>query len=331
MTEGSNKAIIIGISGPSSSGKTTLARLLQAVFHDASTSSSSQDQTQNQGEGKRRKINTFIIHEDDFYYPDNRIPITTLPNGERIQDWDCIDAINVSSLSRTLAYVKANGRLPNNLRSIQDLNEDTDSGVQAETVSSLRDGAQKRLSSSTIENKIKDGEMTIVFLEGFLLFSPASQGSNCVAGERLKPVHDIIDMHLFLLAPYTLVKSRRESRSGYVTSGPAPAPPLPQRRLSSVSKEEENPQPEQQNFWTDPPGYVDDIVWPRYVRDHSWLLMGGKGEDLSSVTDERELMKLVGEGVNVKTNVGVRVAPGSGEASMTDLLRWAVGELEAFL
>lgn len=257
----------------------------------------------------------------------------------------------MSSLTRTLAYVKANGRLPDNLRSIQDLNEDADSGVQPETVSSLRDGALKQLSSSTIENKVNDGDMTIVFLEGFLLFSPpASQGSNCIAGEKLRPVHDIIDTHLFLLAPYTLVKSRRESRSGYVTAGPAPVPPLPQRRLSSVSaaelqdpgsfepdtlqssqKEEEDPQPEQQNFWIDPPGYVDDVVWPRYVRDHSWLLTGGKGEDLSSVTDERELMKLVGEGVNVKTNVGVRVVPGGGEASMTDILRWAVGELEAFL
>lgn len=77
MTEGSNKAVIIGISGPSSSGKTTLARLLQAVFHDLSTPS--QGQTQSQGEEKRRKINTFIIHEDDFYYPDNRylsLPLT---------------------------------------------------------------------------------------------------------------------------------------------------------------------------------------------------------------------------------------------------------------
>lgn len=44
MTETSRKAIIVGISGPSSSGKTTLARLLRDVFP-----------------------NTFILHEDDFY------------------------------------------------------------------------------------------------------------------------------------------------------------------------------------------------------------------------------------------------------------------------
>jgi len=44
MAETSRKAVIIGISGPSSSGKTTLARLLRDVFP-----------------------RTFILHQDDFY------------------------------------------------------------------------------------------------------------------------------------------------------------------------------------------------------------------------------------------------------------------------
>jgi nicotinamide/nicotinate riboside kinase len=41
---GERKAVIVGISGASSSGKTTLARLLRDTFP-----------------------NTFILHEDDFY------------------------------------------------------------------------------------------------------------------------------------------------------------------------------------------------------------------------------------------------------------------------
>lgn len=41
------KAIIIGISGASSSGKTTLARLLRDIFP-----------------------NSFILHQDDFYRPE---------------------------------------------------------------------------------------------------------------------------------------------------------------------------------------------------------------------------------------------------------------------
>lgn len=46
---------VIGISGPSSSGKTTLARLLQRIFSHAN-----------------ENLQTFIMHEDDFYLPDDR-------------------------------------------------------------------------------------------------------------------------------------------------------------------------------------------------------------------------------------------------------------------
>ena len=42
-----SKALIVGISGCSSSGKTTLARLLHDIFPNA-----------------------FILHEDDFYKPE---------------------------------------------------------------------------------------------------------------------------------------------------------------------------------------------------------------------------------------------------------------------
>ena len=43
------KAVIVGVSGASSSGKTTLARLLRDIFP-----------------------NTFVLHEDDFYKPEDQ-------------------------------------------------------------------------------------------------------------------------------------------------------------------------------------------------------------------------------------------------------------------
>ena len=46
--EDGRKAVIVGISGASSSGKTTLARLLRDIFPG-----------------------TFILHEDDFYKPES--------------------------------------------------------------------------------------------------------------------------------------------------------------------------------------------------------------------------------------------------------------------
>lgn len=46
--EENQKAVIVAISGCSSSGKTTLARLLRAIFPNA-----------------------MILHEDDFYNPES--------------------------------------------------------------------------------------------------------------------------------------------------------------------------------------------------------------------------------------------------------------------
>lgn len=50
-----DKALVIGISGCSSSGKTTLARLLRDIFPNA-----------------------FILHEDDFYRPEEEYVTITV-------------------------------------------------------------------------------------------------------------------------------------------------------------------------------------------------------------------------------------------------------------
>lgn len=251
--------------------------------------------------------------------------------------------MDVSSLARTLSHVREHAELPPRLRSIQDLNEATDSGVSPETISEIRDTVSRRFATPSNFNSNSpgtgEGDVTLVFLEGFLLFAPPSSlGVSGGAGAKLTDVHDNIDLHLFLPAPYDLVKSRRESRSGYVTQGPAP---LPQR--SSVSgaerdegkevdlqKDEVKSERQTQNFWTDPPGYVDDIVWPRYVRDHAWLLLGEQGEDLRFVEDEAELIKKVGQGTNVRMDAAVNVAPGQGIKPMVEVLHWAVNEVETF-
>ena len=61
------KALVVGISGPSSSGKTTLARLLQRIFCGVTLNVGPESETEAED-----KLNTFIIHEDDFYYPDDQ-------------------------------------------------------------------------------------------------------------------------------------------------------------------------------------------------------------------------------------------------------------------
>jgi nicotinamide/nicotinate riboside kinase len=246
--------------------------------------------------------------------------------------------MDMHSLARTLAHVKETGALPPRLRSIQDLNEASESDVSGETVTSLREAVRGKLSAANAQVDV--ASTTLVFLEGFLLYSPQHLRASTTDGgmgrrrRDLKAVHESIDLRLFLPAPYDLVKTRRESRSGYVTAGPAP---LPQRR-SSVSDGEAEGEPDlqreeqegdrpQQTFWTDPPGYVDDVVWPRYVCDHAWLLVEENGEDLAGVEDEEELVRMAGQATSIRTDAGVEVAPGRGLKPMAEVLQWAVDEV----
>jgi nicotinamide/nicotinate riboside kinase len=54
-----DRALIIGLSGPSSSGKTTLARLLRTVFNISAPETTN---------GRSTKL--FIFHQDDTYKTD---------------------------------------------------------------------------------------------------------------------------------------------------------------------------------------------------------------------------------------------------------------------
>jgi nicotinamide/nicotinate riboside kinase len=53
------RTVLIGLSGPSSSGKTTLARLLRSIFTPPTTETET-----------GCKLSLFVLHEDDFYKTD---------------------------------------------------------------------------------------------------------------------------------------------------------------------------------------------------------------------------------------------------------------------
>ncbi|KAJ5489713.1 hypothetical protein N7539_004603 [Penicillium diatomitis] len=343
------KAVIVGISGPSSSGKTTLARLLQRIFSGVRIASASDESVSSENP----RLKTFIIHEDDFYYPDDKIPYTTTPSGKTVQDWDTSSAIDTSFLAQALSYVRTHGHLPPRLQSKEDQNEEAGPCVSETLLAEIRSEVEQRILSAAA--RLKPHFPTLVFMEGFLLYAPpdgyalsrGEDGHSAMAGDKhyptdhgaLKPVHAQIGLPLFLPAAYSTVKARREGRSGYVTIGPAPDPPaaVEEGKKTETEMVNETGKPQEvdlegeddrppQNFWTDPPGYVDDIVWPRYVRDHAWLLVGGdgpteKGEDIQA---------RVGEGVEVRHDVGIKVAPGKGSVGMEIVLRWAVDEIMSF-
>jgi len=179
-------------------------------------------------------------------------------------------------------------------------------------------------------------------MEGFLLYAPPlsdggteGYGENVGKKHPLRKVQDQIHLPLFLPAPYSKVKVRREGRTGYVTIGPdsnqpKDQPPPGEGNVNSrpdveVDLEEVgNDENEAQNFWVDPPGYVDDIVWPRYVGDHSWLIIP---DHPAQGDGEEDFIRAVGEGVNVRHDVGLKIAPGMGDVGMDVVLRWAVEEI----
>jgi nicotinamide/nicotinate riboside kinase len=99
-----------------------------------------------------------------------------------------------------------------------------------------------------------------------------------------------LDIKLFLRATAAKVLARRAARSGYVTL---------------------------EGFWEDPPGYVEKIVWPNYVRDHEFLFKDG---DVEGEIDEL-----------VARERGIEYMKGAVDQDMGKTLEWAaevlMGEL----
>ncbi|KAK4994742.1 ribosylnicotinamide kinase [Elasticomyces elasticus] len=229
------KAVVLGISGVSSSGKTTLARLLRDIFPK-----------------------TFILHEDDFYMTDVDIPVR-----DGIADWDCIEAINLPAFNDALSYIKTNGKSPPDLISQEDQNSVGESGVDPGVVKELHQEAHSKLNDQPA--------LPLVIIDGFLLYS-----------EDMKDIRELFDIKLFLRTDYKTAKARREARSGYVTL---------------------------EGFWEDPPGYVDKVVWPNYVKDHAFLFKDG---DVEGDLDE-----------DVVERLAIDTMPIDAQGNMTACLRWA--------
>lgn len=238
--------LLIGISGPSSSGKTTLSRLLRDAFPPHQLT---------------------ILHLDDFYLTDAEIPVK---NG--IQDWDCVESLNLPQLEQTLAYIKEHGKSPPDFVSKEDQNSVGEHGVSPTTIEEAKERIRKAVDQAGWKRRI-------CVVDGFLLFS-----------EDMVGVRKLFDVKMFLRTSYSTAKKRREARSGYVTL---------------------------EGFWEDPPGYVDQVVWPNYVHDHKFLFVGEHVEgDLNE---------------DVCKRIGIEAMPREAEEDMGRCLEWAVGVLEKII
>ena len=255
------RPLLIGLSGPSSSGKTTLARLLKRILPNAT-----------------------IIHQDDFYFQDSRIPyrsvhkrdeanggLIKLPSGEfethKVQDWDCVEALDIPALHEALSHIRECGDLPP-LKSKEDQNS---IGPGGEIDSALADELQKRV----LEMAPSLTERLVILVDGFMLFANGT-----------KELLSLFDIKLLLRTTFLEAKTRRDARTGYVTL---------------------------EGFWEDPPFYVDDIVWPNYVKEHAYLFEHG---DVESEFDQAVCAELDIDGM-----------PKNCGRDVVQLVQWAVRKI----
>lgn len=130
-------AILVGVSGVSSSGKTTLARLLRDIFP-----------------------NTFVLHEDDFYKTDAEIPSN--PSADNVKDWDCLESLNLPALEDALNYIKTHGLPPPDLVSKEDKNDVGPCEVDKKVVDRLEWQASRWMFQDV---------PPIAIIDGFLLYA----------------------------------------------------------------------------------------------------------------------------------------------------------------
>jgi len=129
---------VVGISGLSSTGKTTLSRLLRALLQPRA----------------------FIVHQDDFFHADGLVP----QRAGGLQDWDCAEAIDWARLVAALDRVRASGALPADLESLQDASPVDAAGAERSRVAAdtmLR--LQRKLSAAAT------GVASVAIVDGFLM------------------------------------------------------------------------------------------------------------------------------------------------------------------
>lgn len=172
---------LLALSGPSSCGKTTLARLLARIFPFTS-----------------------ILHADDYYHTDSEIPIH-----QGVQDWDCAEAINLPCLEQALKRAK-NGQDVEQVRdgiASMEIPEGEDEKAQwEEIVGKVKEHVECWAVAMQAEKGQSWQPRRLVIVDGFLLLGPS-----------VHSIRALFDMKILLRCRYEDSKRRRGARSGYVT------------------------------------------------------------------------------------------------------------------
>ncbi|KAF8420057.1 hypothetical protein EV426DRAFT_566872 [Tirmania nivea] len=241
---------IISISGPTASGKTTLSRLLLRIFDGLKFT------PRISTTGILVSISTTILHQDDFYFPETQIPIKRVPKEdapgeyEEQRDWDCPEAIDFDKLKCCLKKFRDEGCTgpEDHARILEEFGIkaiEAANSVGPERVSQGKVDEIREWVLVGLENLTRAGNgaqrIHILILEGFLLYCNETPHN-----KELPPLISLIDTRLLLHTTLTQAVSRRKIRMSYVTV---------------------------EGFFEDPPGYIENVVWPNYVKYHRHLFV----------------------------------------------------------
>ncbi|KAH3686341.1 hypothetical protein WICPIJ_002703 [Wickerhamomyces pijperi] len=129
--------IIVAVGGASSSGKTTIAKILHSLIPSS-----------------------ILVHQDDFFKNDKEIPVDPESG---YANWDCPEAIDLEAFSKELDYLKQQGQRSN------DHSKTYDSDTKDQNID-IKD--EKLLSGiqTGLNTIINDKHLKIIFVDGFMLY-----------------------------------------------------------------------------------------------------------------------------------------------------------------
>lgn len=171
--------MIIGISGPSGTGKTTISRALRQALLSS-----------------QFKHTVKILHQDDFYKPERDLPVKTTAAGP-IVNWDCPEALDMKSLVNVLQSYRQHG----------EFTDQDKADLAARAKEDRNDAAKTSVSRGLLDltgHRILQCSENILIVDGFMLCHD-------------REIVDLLDVCILLRGSYSTLKARRESRTGYAT------------------------------------------------------------------------------------------------------------------
>ncbi|WFD00966.1 hypothetical protein MYAM1_003723 [Malassezia yamatoensis] len=179
----SDEVLVVGIGGPTSSGKSTIVQNLVAILQPSSESSPIHS--------------VHVLHQDDFCPPQNQMPYNTEYN---VTDWDTPHgSTDYRRLERVIRYFYQHKSLPEDFES----HEYRRSNYQCTLPTAMVQEWRKKLHDKSSQPRIAPPKIHVLIVEGFLTFFDTA-------------VCKLYGVRIFLRISKQLVMKRRYERPNYV-------------------------------------------------------------------------------------------------------------------